>query len=212
MTAETKESVAEVTASYNPATGERIGSTPLNTTEDVREAVARAREAQRDWASTPISERAEHLLKVRTYIVERAQDLAAIISADNGKTRVDALATEVIPGALAATYYARKAEAFLEDRHIGIGSLLFANKRSRVVRVPWGVVGIISPWNYPFGIPFSEVVMALMAGNAVILKVATETQLVGKALEACIGAAALPKGLFTYVNLPGKLEIGRAHV
>ena len=205
MAAETHESAADVTASYNPATGERIGSTSLNTPQDVREAVARAREAQRDWVTTSISERADCLLRVRAAIVERAQDLAATISSDNGKTRVDALATEVIPAAMAATYYARKAEAFLDDRRLGIGSLLFANKRSRVVRVPWGVVGIISPWNYPFGIPFSEVVMALMAGNAVILKVATETQLVGKALEACMGAAALPDGLFAYVNLPGKL-------
>src|SRR5208337_3263194 len=62
----------------------------------------------------------------------------------------------------------------------------------------------ISPWNYPFSIPFSEVIMALLAGNAVVLKVASETQLVGKALEACIGAAGLPSGLFAYVNLPGK--------
>jgi acyl-CoA reductase-like NAD-dependent aldehyde dehydrogenase len=206
---ETRESVAEVTASYNPATGERIGSTPLNTPQDVKEAVARARGAQGEWATRPISERAHLLLRVRAYIVERAQELAATISADNGKTRVDALSTEVIPAALAVTYYTRKAQEFLKDRHLGTGSLLFANKRSRVVRVPWGVVGIISPWNYPFGIPFSEVIMALLAGNAVILKAASETQLVGKALEACIGAAGLPSGLFANANLPGK-QAGRA--
>jgi acyl-CoA reductase-like NAD-dependent aldehyde dehydrogenase len=205
MAEETGGSVAEATPSYNPATGELIGSTPSNTPQEVKEAVARARLAQSDWAATPVSERGDLLLKVRTYIVEKAEELAATISKDNGKTRVDALATEVIPAAMAISYYAREAEAFLEDRRLGFGSLLFANKRSRVVRVPWGVVGIISPWNYPFGIPFSEVVMALLAGNAVILKVATETQLVGQALQACIGAAGLPEGLFTYVNLPGKL-------
>ena len=69
---ETMESVAEVTASYNPATGERIGSTPLNTPQDVKEAVARAREAQGQWVTRPISERADLLLRVRAYIVERA--------------------------------------------------------------------------------------------------------------------------------------------
>ncbi len=206
---ETRESVAEVTSSYNPATGERIGSTPLNTPQDVKDAVARAREAQCEWVTRPISERADLLLKVRAYIVEKAEELAATISADNGKTRVDALSTEVIPAALAVTYYTRKAKEFLEDKRLGIGSLLFANKRSRVVRVPWGVVGIISPWNYPFSIPFSEVIMALLAGNAVVLKVATETQLVGKALEACNGAAGRPSGILAYVNLPGK-QAGRA--
>ena len=201
---ETMESVAEVTSSYNPATGERIGSTRLNTSQDVKEAVARAQEAQSEWVTRPISKRVDLLLKVRAYIVERAEELAATISADNGKTRVDALSTEVIPAALAVTYYTRKAKEFLEDKRLGTGSLLFANKRSRIVRVPWGVVGIISPWNYAFSIPFSEVITALLAGNAVVLKVASETQLVGKTLEACIGAAGLPSGLFAYVNLPGK--------
>src|SRR5512135_1696336 len=122
MAAETSVSVAEVTASYNPATGERIGSTPLNTLQDVKEAVARARQAQLGWATTSVSERADLLLKVRAYIVERAQELAATISADNGKTRVDALATEVMPAAMAVTYYTRKAQEFLEDRRLGSGS------------------------------------------------------------------------------------------
>ena len=69
--------------------------------------------------------------------------------------------------------------------------------------MPFGVVGIVSPWNYPFAIPFSEVVMALLAGNAVVLKVATQTQMVGRWLERAVQAAGLPDGLFAYVNLPG---------
>ena len=71
--------------------------------------------------------------------------------------------------------------------------------------MPFGVVGIISPWNYPFAIPFSEVIMALLAGNAVILKAATETQVVGHTLRECIEAAGLPDGVFTYLNLPGSV-------
>jgi acyl-CoA reductase-like NAD-dependent aldehyde dehydrogenase len=195
----------EWTLSYNPATGEAIGSTPVDTLEDVRGAVAKARAAQADWAGTPVSERAEALVRVRGRIVDRADEIAAVISKDSGKTRVDALATEVLPAAMAVSYYARKAEGFLEDRPVSPGSLLFANKRSRIVRVPWGVVGIISPWNYPFAIPFSEAIMALLAGNAVVLKVATETQIVARALAECIGAAGLPEGVFACVNLPGKV-------
>ena len=67
------------------------------------------------------------------------------------------------------------------------------------------MVGIISPWNYPFGIPFHEVVMALLAGNAVILKTASETQMVGRALESVMGAARFPEGLFAFINLPGRV-------
>jgi succinate-semialdehyde dehydrogenase/glutarate-semialdehyde dehydrogenase len=80
-----------------------------------------------------------------------------------------------------------------------------ANKSSKIIRVPYGVVGIISPWNYPFSIPFSEVVMALLAGNSVLLKAATETQQVGRALERCMAAAGISPGVFTYLNLPGRV-------
>ena len=200
-----EKSASEWTESRNPATGELLGRTPVQSVEEVRDAVARARKAQRDWGATPVSERADRLLRVRSAIVTRADDLASAISKDTGKTRVDALATEVIPAAMAVAYYCRKAETFLEDEPLGAGSLLFAYKRSKVVRVPWGVVGIISPWNYPFAIPFSEVIMALLAGNAVVLKAATETQLVARAFTECTAAAGLPEGLFTCVNLPGKV-------
>jgi acyl-CoA reductase-like NAD-dependent aldehyde dehydrogenase len=73
------------------------------------------------------------------------------------------------------------------------------------VRMPYGVVGVISPWNYPFAIPFSEVVMALLAGNGVVLKTASETQWVGRTMEECFLAAELPEGIFNYVNIPGRL-------
>ena len=71
--------------------------------------------------------------------------------------------------------------------------------------MPYGVVGIISPWNYPFAIPLSEVIMGLLAGNAVVLKTASETQMVGLILKEAIEAAKLPKGIFNYINLPGKI-------
>jgi succinate-semialdehyde dehydrogenase/glutarate-semialdehyde dehydrogenase len=78
------------------------------------------------------------------------------------------------------------------------------NKRSALVHKPWGLVGIISPWNYPFSIPFSEVVMALLAGNAVLLKTASVTPHVGAALERIFAAAELPEGLFNYIEMTGK--------
>ena len=143
------------------------------------------------------------LLRVRDYVVANAGALADVICRDNGKTRLDALATEVLPAAMGTTYYAKRAKRFLRSRRLWPGNLLLANKWSRTHRVPWGVVGIVSPWNYPFGIPFPEVVMALLAGNAVVLKTATETQMVGRALQRCFQAAELPEGVFSYVNLPG---------
>lgn len=191
------------TVCTDPCTGEVIGHSPVDTPEDVCRVVARAREAQPAWAALPVCRRAAAIRRLRQVVVDQADDLAATISRDNGKTRVDAIATEVLTAVLAADYYARKARRFLRDRRLGMGTILLANKRSRIARVPFGVVGIVSPWNYPFAIPFSEVVMALLAGNAVVLKVATQTQMVGRWLERAVQAAGLPEGLVAYVNLPG---------
>jgi acyl-CoA reductase-like NAD-dependent aldehyde dehydrogenase len=146
-----------------------------------------------------------HLRRVRDYLTRHAYELANVISKDNGKTRIDALATEVLPAVMAVDYYCRKARSFLRNRRLMPSNWLMANKSSKIIRVPFGVVGIISPWNYPFSIPFSEVVMALLAGNSVLLKVATETQQVGRALERSMTAAGLPLGVFTYLNLPGRV-------
>ena len=81
----------------------------------------------------------------------------------------------------------------------GGGSPLFLNKRTQILHLPIGVVGIISPWNYPLSIPFGEIVMGLMAGNAVMLKVAAATPAVGKAIEEIVAAGQLPAGLFHHV-------------
>jgi acyl-CoA reductase-like NAD-dependent aldehyde dehydrogenase len=196
---------SEQTLCHNPATFEVLGHSDLNSPADVTVAVEAAREAQKVWSDLTAKERSACLMKIRDYLVDAADELAEVIARDNGKTRTDAMVAEVVPATLALTYYCRKGALFLKDRRLMPASWLLANKASKIVRVPYGVVGIISPWNYPFAIPFSEVIMALMAGNAVILKVATETQMVGRALERCIHAADLPPGLFTHVNLPGRL-------
>lgn len=199
------------TPCYNPATGELIGESPLDTVESLSTKIADCRTAQLDWGKTSVRERVRRLRPVRRHLVEHADELAEIIVADNGKTITDALATEIVPAAMALHYYGKRAGQFLRSRAIGRGNIMFINKSSQLHRVPLGVVGIISPWNYPFAIPFSEVIMALLAGNGVILKTASETQLVGRALEKCIQAADLPEGLFQYVNMPGRVA-GKAFI
>lgn len=189
----------------NPATGEIIGYSLPTSVEDLKLIMEKARAAQKSWASLPVSDRAAYILRVRDHIAENAEEIAEVISRDNGKTHTDAMSAEVLAAAMAADYYAKHAGKFLKDRYIVPGNLLTFNKLSKIVRSPYGVIGIISPWNYPFSIPFSEVVMGLLAGNAVILKVSTETQMVGRKLEACFAAAGLPEGIFTHVNIPGRL-------
>ncbi|MCX7875324.1 MAG: aldehyde dehydrogenase family protein [Melioribacteraceae bacterium] len=193
------------TISKNPATDEILGEFELNTIDDLKFKIDEARIAQKEWEKIPTKERTKKILKVRDYLVQNTDLIVDTITKDNGKTKVDALATEVIPATMAISYYCKNAQYFLRDEFLSAGNIFLVNKRSKIVRIPFGVIGIISPWNYPFAIPFSEVIMALLAGNSVILKVATETQLVGYEIKKAIEYADLPKGIFNYINLPGKI-------
>lgn len=183
----------------NPATGEKFFEIAETDLSRINELFERARQAQKTWAALSFKQRARHIHKMRDYITEHAEELATVVSRSNGKTRVDALATEVLPCALACNWYAGNAEKVLKPKMRGGGNILFFNKRSQIVHVPIGVVGIISPWNYPLSIPFGEIIMGLMAGNAIMLKVAAATPAVGKIIEDIIAAGELPDGLFHHV-------------
>lgn len=193
------------TTSINPATGEIIGYSPIHTPEEGREAIIHARQAQQAWGVLPLKERVRHVCRLRDYLVEHADEVSDTISKDVGKTRVEALATEVLPSIMATTYYARNAKRFLKPRRIRGGALLFFNKSSKIYRLPFGVIGIIAPWNYPLGIPMHEIVPALLAGNAVVFKTAAETQMVGLKLAEMTEAVGLPDGVFTHLNIAGSL-------
>lgn len=199
------ETIVNETICYNPATGEEIGRSKLHTISDLQKFVEEGREAQKKWSRLSIQQRTKSVLKIRDFIVANTDYIADVINKDNGKTKFDALATEILPAAMAISYYCRKAKTFLKDKKLSAGNIFLVNKRSKIIRVPYGVVGIISPWNYPFGIPFSEVIIALLSGNSVILKTASETQQVGLILKEAFDYAKLPDGLFNYVNLPGSI-------
>jgi len=191
--------------SFNPANGEQIGESLLQTTEDLKRMLNESRTAQIEWQKIPIKIRTKKILKIKDYLVNNIDLLSQIISDDNGKVKFDALSTEIFPAIMATKYYTKNAPKFLKQKKIKGSSIVLINKKSFVHYVPYGVVGVISPWNYPFAIPYSEVIMALIAGNGVILKTATETQMVGIALRNAINSADLPKGLFQFINLPGKI-------
>ncbi len=198
------ETSAAYTTALNPVTGEKLGQIPLDRVADLPERVQRARRAQEKWAQISVKDRMPYFYGVLQYLTQHTDELAETIARDTGKLRIDALAAEVLPAAMATHYYIRKAPKFLRTKKLFPANIAFLNKRSEVRRVPYGVLGIISPWNYPFAIPFSEVIMGLMAGNAVILKTASETQMVGQTLKQVFEAAELPKDLFQLVNIPGR--------
>ncbi len=198
----------------NPATNEIIGQSELHDAEHLKNAMASARLAQAEWARLPVSKRSRMLRRLLQTLLDEADQIAVRISLNSGKTRTDAMVTEVLASVLAVNYYTKNARRFLSDKKLKSGSLMLINKRSRIVRIPFGVVGIVSPWNYPFSIPFAEVIMALLAGNAVVLKTASETQLAGLEIKRLIESAGLPDGIFHFLNMPGRvagpalLEVG----
>ncbi|MBS1272495.1 MAG: putative succinate-semialdehyde dehydrogenase [NADP(+)] 2 [Candidatus Marinimicrobia bacterium] len=199
----------EATACYNPVSGEVIGHSSITSRAELSNVIAKARLAQKTWAELLVKNRTKYVYEIRDWIVGHSDEIAETIHQDNGKSKVDALATEVLSASIAANYYAKNAERFLQPRKLKAGNIILSYKRSRLHRVPFGVVAIISPWNYPFTIPFHEIIIALLSGNAVILKAARETQMVGRKLEECIQSAGLPEGVFNYVNMPGS-EFGKA--
>jgi len=194
---------APVEVSIDPATLEQNGTFNLTPPADVAAAFDGAKSAQQQWAALSYKERAVYINRMADYIRDHADELAETISRDNGKLKIDALNTEIIPSIMSCSWYAKNASKVLKDKRLPPSSPLFINKWSKRIYEPIGTVGIISPWNYPFSIPFGEIVMALMAGNAGVLKVAAQTPLVGHAIEQVIKAAQLPEGLFTHVTGSG---------
>jgi succinate-semialdehyde dehydrogenase/glutarate-semialdehyde dehydrogenase len=200
-----KRVTSDQTQSINPATGEIIGNFPIHTAEDLKRTIKKARQAQIEWQSISLKQRIKRIKNIAPFIFENADRLSRTISEDNGKTLMDAFATEILPSIMAVNYDCKMARKWLKSKKLKRSNIFFIYKTCKVVRIPWGVIGIISPWNYPFSIPFYQVIMGLLAGNAVILKTASETQVVGSILQECIEAADLPEGLFTLVNIPGRL-------
>jgi len=187
----------------NPATGEVIGYSQIHTPEEGREAIRRARAAQPAWEALPLHERKQYMWRLRDYLIEHADEVSDVISKDVGKTHIEALSTEVLPTVMAITYYTRSARRFLKPHWIPHGAILFFNKVSTMYRVPFGVVGVIAPWNYPMGIPMHEIVPALLTGNTVVFKTAAETQLVGRKIEEMLKAVGLPQDVFIFLNISG---------
>ena len=187
----------------NPATGELIGRFPFEDGAAIRARIAAARAAQPAWASSPLAARRRHVDAMRQWLLDNDERVVATISACVGKTRLEAYATELMPAVGGLAWYARHARRALAPRALTAGSPLMAYKRSVVERAPWGVVGVIAPWNYPLGIPVHEIVPALLAGNCVVFKTAPETVTVGLLVEEMARAAGLLAGVFQHLVADG---------
>lgn len=189
--------------SRDPATGEEIGRVPLTLPEEVARAVDRARVSQAAWAGTSFRARGRIMLRARKIILKELDEIALLISRETGKPVAEAIAMELTPALDLMQYFARKTETLLLRERINIGLYGWLGRTSYLVYKPVGVIGIISPWNFPWATPLAEVVMALMAGNAAALKPSELTPLTALKIKAVLERAGLPEGLFQVVTGDG---------
>ena len=183
-----------------PATAESIGSVPACDADDVADAVDRARTAQREWAETPVTERAAVIDRFGDLVLDRREELLDILQLETGKSRQTAV-EELFDVPTGCTYLAAEAPSVLaEERRTGVIPGLTT---ATVTYEPVGVVGVISPWNYPLTLSMADALPALVAGNAVVLKPDEKTPYGALALGELLEVAGLPDDLFQVVTGEG---------
>jgi len=197
-------------ASVNPATGEVLGELDCAGPTEVRAAVAQARAAQPEWNAWGIRNRVQVLRRFQQNLLASKTDIARRITHEAGKPYVEALLTEVLVVLDAARFLIDNAFPILREEKLPHGNLALKTKSGRILHEPYGVIGIISPWNYPFSIPATETMAALVAGNAVILKPSELTPLIAIELQSLLRRSGVPADIFQV--LPGEGATGAALV
>ncbi|MDR1118219.1 MAG: aldehyde dehydrogenase family protein, partial [Bifidobacteriaceae bacterium] len=181
----------------SPIDGRELGAVPACLPADVELAAARARAAQPAWAALGPERRADVIVRFKDLLVKNRDGLLELVHAENGKSRTGAL-EEFLDAVLTAGYYAKKAPRVLRtERRAGALPVLTS---AHVNYQPKGLVGIISPWNYPLTLAASDAVPALLAGNAVLLKPGSLTPLTGLAVVKLFREAGVPRDVIQAVT------------
>ncbi|MGW4648843.1 succinic semialdehyde dehydrogenase [Kitasatospora sp. NPDC004289] len=179
-----------------PLTGERLATLPRSTPADVEVAYQLARRAQKTWAALPVRHRQGVLLRFHDLLLKRQDEVLDLIQAETGKARLHAF-EEVLAAALAARHYGRKTASYLRDRRRGGAVPVLTHTVE--ARRPKGVVGQISPWNYPLELSVGDALPAFAAGNAVVNKPDTQTALTALWARELLIEAGLPADLWQIV-------------
>ncbi|GAA0428313.1 CoA-acylating methylmalonate-semialdehyde dehydrogenase [Lentibacillus halophilus] len=179
----------------NPATGEVIAHTPISTQEDVDNAVKKANEAYEEWKEMPVPKRARIMFKYQQLLVDHWDELAEIITTENGKSFKEAKG-EVQRGIENVEFAAGAPSLMMGEQLPSIASGL----ESGVYRYPIGVVGGITPFNFPMMVPAWMFPMAIVTGNTFVLKPSERTPLLANRLAELMEEAGLPEGVLNIVH------------
>lgn len=190
----------EMIAVENPATGAIIGHVPDSTSDEVAATVSKARAAQPAWNELGFKRRAELMYAFRSWMVEHRSEIIDLVVAENGKTREDALLSELFYVADSIGFWAKRAEKYLADQTVRTHSPFLAGRKVIVRRRPLGVIGVIAPWNYPLTLSVGDALPALMAGNSVVIKPSDVTPLATQFVVEGARRAGFPEGVLSVVT------------
>jgi alpha-ketoglutaric semialdehyde dehydrogenase len=185
----------ETFESVNPATGDAIGTFPRSSAEDVDRAVAAAKEAFEDWRLVPAPRRGEILYRFANLLMEEKDELTDLMSREMGKVKAEAGGDvqEAIDMCLYMAGEGRRLHGQTTPSEL-------RDKFNMSVRMPIGVVGVITPWNFPIAIPSWKIAPALVCGNTIVFKPATDTPLLGQRFVELLIEAGLPEGVINIVH------------
>jgi acyl-CoA reductase-like NAD-dependent aldehyde dehydrogenase len=178
----------------SPMTGQKVASYPLMDSNEVDAMVQKARKKLETWSVSPIKERMKILARAAEYLADNALDYAARVSAENGKTKFDALIADVYSSCDVIHFYSQNAEKFLAPVQVK-GNPMMPGRKLYYIFEPRGVIAVISPWNYPFCLSVGPVVSAVVAGNTVVLKPSSQTTDTGIMVKEILEKAGLPEGV-----------------
>lgn len=183
--------------------GCEVGCRSVTDVESLPEIISTAREAQAKWGAVSLGMRSRGLMSVVRHLHRYSDDYSERLSRLNGKPSIEAMVGEIYPTLSTFRYFARKGPAALKPRRVPIGAVPMAY--SRLAFDPLGVIGVISPWNYPFKLMLQDVPAALISGNAVIIKVSEHATAVGDLAEELLRDSELPQGLVQFIFGYGEL-------
>src|SRR3989440_1776201 len=194
--------------SINPGTGEALGYFQKPAPALLQQIMARARVAMGEWAKLPVRQRCASLDSLRRCIFSSRDALADAVVSESGKPRVEALFADIFVALDTAKFFAQNAERLLWPEPVPHHSLAAKAKSGAITYEPFGVIGIISSWNYPLAIPLSQLIPAIAAGNAVVCKTSEFTPHCGELIAKVFADAGFPQNLVTIVQGGG--EVGQA--
>ena len=196
--------------SVDPATLETLGYVAVTPPEELAEVVTEARLAQVGFAREPFEARSRLLARVVHVLVDAADEIASTISSESGKPLAEAYAHELVVSADACRWHADNLGRVLREERLGFPQLVLRQKRGAIRYEPLGVVGIVTPWNFPLAIPVRQAAAAVAAGNAAVVKPSELTPLSGAWVEEIFRRAGAPAGLVRVVQGGG--DVGEALV